>query len=156
MNTLTRLHQHCPVQQRQNGAALLVAMFMLVMMTMLAVSSINLSTVNLKIVGNMQWQKEMDAAVQDAIEQVMSEYTLFTSPAATTIATAYGNVSVDQIVCISTQEAYGFTVVTPGATPFDNIWEVKSSITDPLTGATTTMHQGVSILMLAGNCPEPP
>ena len=156
MNPRTGLHHRCPVQQRQNGAALLVAMFMLVMMTMLAVSSINLSTVNLKIVGNMQWQKEMDAAAQDAIEQVMSDYTLFTSPAATTIATAYGNVHVDQVVCISTAEAPGYTAVTTGTVPNDNVWEVKTSITDPLTGATTTMHQGVSIRMLAGNCPEPP
>jgi len=125
-------------------------------MTMLAISSINLSTVNLKIVGNMQWQKEMDAAVQDAIEQVMSQYTLFTTPATTTIATVIGNVQVEQPVCISTNEAPGYTAVVTGTIPNDNIWDVKASITDSLTGATTTMHQGVSIRMLAGNCPEPP
>ncbi|MGH8119929.1 MAG: hypothetical protein ACRESK_04870 [Gammaproteobacteria bacterium] len=153
---LTGLHHLSEIPRRQNGAALLVAMFMLLMMTMLAISSINLSTVNLKIVGNMQWQKEMDAAAQDAIEQVLSQYSLFTSPAATTVVTAFGNVQVDQPVCISTNEAPGYTAVITGTIPNDNIWDVKAAITDSLTGATTTMHQGVSIRMLAGNCPNPP
>ena len=56
--------------QRQSGATLIVALIMLIMMTVLAVSAINLSTINLKIVGNMQSQKAMDAAAQDAIEQI--------------------------------------------------------------------------------------
>lgn len=154
MNPLTGLHHQYP--RRQEGAALIVALFILVMMTMLAISSINMSTVNLRIVGNMQWQKQMDAAAQEAIETVMSQYTLFTSPAATTIATAFGPVSVDAPICISTNEAPGYTAVVTGTIPNDNIWDVKTSITDPLTGTTTVMHQGVSIRMLAGNCPEPP
>jgi len=156
MNTRIELRHRIVLPARQQGAALLVALFMLVMMTMLALTSINLSTVNLKIVGNMQWQKEMDAAAFDAIEQVLSQYTLFTSPAATTVVTAYGNVAVDQPVCISTNEAPGYTAVVTGTIPNDNIWDFKVAVTDPSTGAKSTMHQGVAIRMLAGNCPEPP
>jgi hypothetical protein len=147
--------QYYPQWHKQQGATLMVAMIMLVMMTMLAVSSINLSTINLKIVGNMQSQRSIDAAAQEAIEQVLTEYTLFTSPAATVVSTTYGDVNVDKILCISSNIATGYTAVNPAITPQDNIWDVKVSITDPLTGAKTTMHQGVGIRMLAGNCPDP-
>ena len=140
---------------RQSGATLIVAMIMLIMMTVLAVSAINLSTINLKIVGNMQSQKAMDGAAQDAIEQVMSDYTLFTAPAATVVATPLGNVSVAKVVCISSNVARGFTAVVSGVIPQDNIWEVKASITDNLTGAKTVLHQGVGIRMPAGNCVGP-
>jgi Tfp pilus assembly protein PilX len=142
--------------RRQSGATLIVALIMLVMMTILAVSAINLSTINLRIVGNMQSQKAMDAAAQDAIEQVMSNYTLFTSPAATVVATPMGNVNVAQIICTSSNVAKGYTAVVTGVIPQDNIWEIKASITDSVTGAKTTLHEGVAIRMPAGNCPEPP
>jgi len=142
--------------RHQNGATLIVALIMLVMMTILAVSAINLSTINLKIVGNMQSQKEMDAAAQEAIEQVMSQYTVFTSPAATVVSTPMGPVQVTEAVCISRNVAKGYTAVVSGVIPDDNVWEIKASITDPLTGAKTILHQGVAIRMPAGNCPEPP
>lgn len=153
--TKNHCQPHSP-PRAQRGAALLVALFLLVMMTMLAVSSINMSTVNLKIVGNMQWQKEMDAAAFEAIEQVLSQYTLFTSPAAAVVNTAFGAVDVSAPVCIATKEAAGYTAVVTGTIPNDNIWDFSATVSDPLTGATTTMHQGVAIRMLAGNCPEPP
>jgi len=149
MNSMNQYH-------RQSGATLIVALIMLVMMTILAVSAINLSTINLKIIGNMQSQKAMDAAAQDAIEQVMSNYTLFTSPATTVVATSLGPVTVSQVICISSNVAKGYTAVVGGIIPQDNIFEVKASITDSVTGAKTVLHQGVAIRMPAGNCPEPP
>ena len=141
---------------RQTGATLIVALIMLVMMSILAVSAINLSTVNLKIVGNMQAQKALDAAAQDAIEQVVSTYTAFTSPAATVVATTMGDVDVTQAVCLSSTVAKGYTAVVTGIIPQDNTWEIQATISDSVTGAATTLHQGVAIRMPAGNCPEPP
>lgn len=141
---------------RQTGATLIVALMMLVMMSILAVSAINLSTINLKIVGNMQAQKALDAAAQDAIEQIVSSYSMFTSPAATVVATTMGNVDVSQAVCMSSTVAKGYTAVVSGIIPQDNSWEISATITDPVTGATSTIHQGVAIRMPAGNCPEPP
>ncbi|MBI1732631.1 MAG: hypothetical protein HYR49_07665, partial [Gammaproteobacteria bacterium] len=49
----------------QSGATLVTAMIFLVIMTLFAVASINMSTVNFKIVANMQAQKLVDAAVQE-------------------------------------------------------------------------------------------
>jgi len=148
--------KYLTLYHRQTGATLIVALIMLVLMSILAVSAINISTINLKIVGNMQAQKAIDAAAQDAIEQVISNYSAFVSPAATVIPTTLGNVQVSQAVCVSSNVAKGYTVVVSGVIPQDNIWEVSASITDPVTGANTVLHQGVAIRMPAGNCPEPP
>jgi len=52
--------------RNQTGATLLVALIFLVMMTMFAVTAINMSTVNLRIVGNTQISKALDAAAQAA------------------------------------------------------------------------------------------
>lgn len=142
--------------QRQAGATLIVALIMLVMMSILAVSAINLSTINFKIIGNMQAQKIMDAAAQDAIEQAMSTYAVFTAPATINMPTVMGNVEVSKAVCLSSNVAKGYTAVVTGVIPQDNIWEITAEISDPLTGATTKLHQGVAIRMPAGNCPEPP
>ena len=140
----------------QQGATLIVALVMLVLLTMLAVSSINLSTTNLKIVGNMQAQKYMDAAAQDAIEQAMSTSDTFTAPASTTISTSMGDVFVSQAVCLGGQTAKGYSAVVSNIIPQDNTWEIIATTDpDPVTGATATIHQGVQMRMLAGNCPAP-
>lgn len=56
----------------QQGVTLIVTLIMLVLMMLLAVASINMSTTNLKIVGNMQFQQEATGAAQSAINQVLS------------------------------------------------------------------------------------
>ena len=138
----------------QSGATLITALFFLLIMTLFAVSSINMSTVNFRIIANMQAQKQMDAAVQDAIEQTMSSMDQFSlTPAPTTITTAMGIVAIDAPDCIDSQVATGYSAVVENIIPEDNTWEVKAALTDAVTGAVSTIHQGVEIRMLAGNCP---
>mgnify|MGYP001582203819 CR=1 FL=1 len=142
----------------QAGATLITALFFLMIMTLFAVSSINMSTVNFRIIANMQAQKQMDAAVQDAIEQTMSSMNQFNlTPAATTISVEMGLytavVDVDPPDCIDSQVATGYSAVVENIIPEDNTWEVIASLTDTVTGAVSTIHQGVEIRMLAGNCP---
>jgi len=140
------------LNNKQSGATLIVALVMLVMMTLLAVSAITLSTVNLRIVGNMQAQKSVDATVQEAIEQIMSSANNFgSSVTATYVTTTMGAVEVDAPVCLSSQTATGYSAVH-GLSPDDNTWEVVASYTDNVTGASSVIHQGVEIRMLAGNC----
>lgn len=59
-------------KRRQQGATLFVALIMLVVLTLFAVTAINLSNTNLRIAGNMQAIAEAEAAAQQAIEQVVS------------------------------------------------------------------------------------
>jgi Tfp pilus assembly protein PilX len=137
----------------QCGATLLVAMMILIMMTLFAVSSINMSSVNLKIVGNLQAQKTLDARAQDAIEQVLSNQPLFNSPASTSYTYTEGTVTVNAPVCIDSMVAAGYSAVVSDIIPEDNNWEITATITDSVTNAQTTLHQGTEIRMLAGNCP---
>lgn len=138
----------------QRGATLITALFFLLIMTLFAVSSVNMSTVNFRIVGNMQAQKQMDASVQDAIERKLSGMAQFNlTPAATTVSTEMGIVKVAAPECIDSQTATGYSAVVTDIIPEDNTWELTATITDSVTGAVSTIHQGVEIRMLAGNCP---
>ncbi|WP_287965734.1 PilX N-terminal domain-containing pilus assembly protein [Diaphorobacter sp.] len=56
----------------QRGATLLVAMIFLVVLTLIVVSSMRTTNINTRVVGNMQMQKEAEAAAQMAIEDAIS------------------------------------------------------------------------------------
>jgi Tfp pilus assembly protein PilX len=71
-----------PNQYRQRGATLVVALIMLVLLTMLALTSFSVGNGNLQVVGNMQQRNEALAASQEAIEQVLSNTNFITAPAA--------------------------------------------------------------------------
>jgi Tfp pilus assembly protein PilX len=68
-------------RHHQRGVTLVVGMIMLILMTLLALAAISISTGNLKIVGNMQYQQEATSAAQAAINQVFSKGSNLTSPA---------------------------------------------------------------------------
>lgn len=67
-------------RDRQRGSTLIVALIMLVLMTLIALAAINMSTGNLKIVGNMQYQQEATNAAQSALNQIISQTSYFTDP----------------------------------------------------------------------------
>jgi Tfp pilus assembly protein PilX len=67
--------------RRQRGTTLVVALIMLVLLTLFAVSSFNTANVNLKVVGNMQQKNEALNAAQQAIETVLSTPQFISNPA---------------------------------------------------------------------------
>jgi Tfp pilus assembly protein PilX len=143
--------------RNQRGATLFVALIFLLIMTLFAITSINMSTVNLRIVGNMQAVKYMDSAAQEAIEQKISSSDSFASSvgATTVTSTISGTnftVNVAAPDCIDSQVAAGYSAVVENIIPEDNTWEISATVTDNVTGATSTIHQGVEMRMLAGNC----
>jgi len=145
----------------QQGATLFVALVFLLIMTLFAVSSINMGTVNLRIIGNMQISRYLDAAAQDAIEQTLNDSNNFGSGAAastinSTVAGTAFTVEVDAPVCIDSRVATGYSAVAEHVIPEDNTWEVVAAVSDDVTGAAATLHQGVAMRMLAGNCPAAP
>ena len=140
-------------KRSQSGATLVVSLIMLVVLTMFAVSAINLSSVNLKIVGNMQVQKQMEYAAQDAIEQMLSSASYYNlTPIARTFTSSGFTVSVAVPVCIRSVPATGYSA-TSNISPEDDDWELVASVTDALTGAGVVVHQGFRLRALAGNCP---
>ena len=65
----------------QRGATLIVALIMLVLLTLFALSSFSTANTNLKVVGNMQQKTEALHATQQAIETVISTPLFITNPA---------------------------------------------------------------------------
>ncbi len=139
--------------KHQQGAVLLVSLIMLVVMTMLAVSSINTSTINLRIVDNMQSQLVTEAAVTDVLERVMSDIDYFNTSTTTPKVTIDGlDVQIAQRTCIHSAPAKGYSAAW-ALVPEDTYWETQASVTDASTGAQTVIHQGVEIKLPSGGCP---
>lgn len=65
---------------RQRGVTLVVALIMLVLLTLLALTSFNVSKSNLQIVSNMQQRDEAIAAAREVIEETVSNTRFFASP----------------------------------------------------------------------------
>jgi hypothetical protein len=70
----------------QRGTTLIVALIMLVLLTLFAVSSFNTANTNLKVVGNMQQKNEALNAAQAAIEAVISTPQFMVNPANAVLA----------------------------------------------------------------------
>lgn len=136
----------------QRGATLLVSLIMLVVITMFAVTGINLTSVNLRIVGNAQIQRMLEAAVQEAIEQQISNPAAFSTTAVVMTATIDGfNVTVTAPGCKYYTVAGGYSR-TQDIAPEFTYWDFQATATDVLSGATVTIHQGAKVPLPAGNC----
>jgi Tfp pilus assembly protein PilX len=65
---------------RQRGVTLVVALIMLVLLTLLALTSFNVSKSNLQVVSNMQQRDEAIAAAREVIEETISSTRFFDTP----------------------------------------------------------------------------
>jgi Tfp pilus assembly protein PilE len=157
---------------RERGMTLLVAMIILVMITLLAVSAYRVSNTNLKIVGSMQGRQEGLSAVQAVIEQVLSSIQFTRSPAG--VAAQHWGIDIngdsneDYDVklspiprCVRTAPVVLGAKIAPADLPCvgsavlgkahlsaycsDTIWEITATTQDKLTGANTTVRQGVGV-----------
>jgi Tfp pilus assembly protein PilX len=153
---------------------LMISLIMLVVLTLFAVTAIRSGNVGFKIVGNQQAQKLMEASAQEAVEQVVSSLSNFdpvtivpwsttvmqrvcvngTVPVAIPPATCGSGTQVDvaPVRCIASTRSQYDSLTQPMAT-YDNTWEIVATVTDSVTGATATYHQGVKIRMLSNSCP---
>jgi hypothetical protein len=82
-----------PMKPYQQGAALVVALIFLILMSLFAISAFDGSSTNLRVVGNMQARQEAIGAAQLAVEQTISTTTFSTNP--DIIAANAVNVDVD-------------------------------------------------------------
>jgi Tfp pilus assembly protein PilX len=69
------------IKHKQRGVTLIVALIMLVLLTLLVLTSVNLGKASLQTVGNMQYRNEAYAAAQETLEQAISNTRFFDSPA---------------------------------------------------------------------------
>lgn len=138
-------------QKSQIGAVLVVSLLMLLVMSLLAVSAINLSNTNLLIVNNMQAQQRAETLAQAAIEQVISSSAAFDDPSAQTVQVDGQDVAVTAARCIDSKTAGGYSAAWDLA-PEDTAWELTATVEDSATGAIGTLTQGVKIRMVSGSC----
>ena len=151
---------------------LLVAMIILVMITLLAVSAYRVSNTNLKTVNSMQGRQEGQAAAQAVIEQILSSLQFTRAPAG--VAAAHWGIDINgdgtedfDVKATPQPRCVRIAPVVIGATPqpadypcigsavlgkahlssycADTIWEITATTTDKLTAATTTIRQGVAV-----------
>lgn len=76
MNTLMRSSSPPP---RQRGAALVIGLILLLVLTVLAVSGVMTSTLELRMVGNQQQQERAFQAAEIAVEEAIANPLLSTS-----------------------------------------------------------------------------
>lgn len=138
--------------KRQRGAVLLVSLIILMIITLFVMSSANMSSSDLRTVGNFQSKLVITQNAQQAIEQVLSNVGYFTTPLARTITVNGIPVAISAPSCLGTSVAQGYTAVN-NITLYDTNWSVTATATDAITGATATITQGVRIRLADNFCP---
>lgn len=78
---------------RERGSSLVVALILLALMSMLALSAHDAGTINARVTGNMQTRNEALAAAQQAVDQTLSSALFTTDPAV--VAAASVPVDID-------------------------------------------------------------
>ncbi len=147
-------------QYRQQGATLITALVMLIVLTLLVVSAIRASSVNLRVVGNMQLQQQNFHAAQQVSEAYISnDFTQnpvqsnvsvtinsVTYPAKVFVPTCYATTPLQ--VAQAPDGCRGSNKYDPNNTSQTDCsaqqWDVTTTVYDPTTNAQTTVHQGIS------------
>jgi hypothetical protein len=146
----------------QKGAVLLVALIMLIVFTLLALSGVNSSTASLRIAGSMQAQTEVGAVAQRGLEQVLDQasnfqYATDTPPPSQVITVSSGGIDYQVTVvlqCLGKQPVPGYSAAFAASAPSESFWDVRATAFDPRSGATQVAHQGVRVTLSPGQvCP---
>ena len=146
------------IHNSQRGSTLLVALIMLVLMTLIAISALNETTAGIQVVGNAQFHEEANSAGQQAIENVISSSAFKTvAPAAQNIDINGDGVADYNVAFTPAPACVSYTPTSPsdttvpkecfgstGSLCYWTVWDVTAVVTDAHgSGAATTIHQGV-------------
>lgn len=149
-------------RQRQRGATLIVALVLLVLLTMVALSSLNLGKTSLTVIGNLQFREEALSSASRVIEQV-SGSAFASSPAAESIDVDLdGDSRTDYVVgvaeprCVRAWQAAGAsysslslpTSMSVGSS-WNSIWEIDATVNadENPGGAAVRVRAGVRVLL---------
>ena len=157
----TRL-SYRPAARRQRGAVLFVALIMLVVFTLLAVSGVNSSIASLRVVGNAQSQAEVSAAAQLALERIVDDVTRFqyvadTPPPTQSLTVTIAGLNYPVTVtlqCLGTAPVAGYSASFAASAPSESYWDIRASATDTRSAGAAVVHQGVKVTLSPGQlCP---
>lgn len=154
---MTRSRQLAYGMRSQRGATLVIALIMLTLITLVVLNAFNLTSSNLKAVGNMQAREESIAAANQAVELVVSSS--FTSaPVAQEINVDINkDGTTDYTVAVSTPRCVkAIEVPNPdkcdedlkalcAANNWHTDWDLEAKVKDAASGADVVLHQGVRV-----------
>lgn len=148
--------------QSQRGAALVVGLIMLVLVTVMLISALVLSTSGFRSVSNMQFREEAIAAANRALDQVISSPFMLT-PEAEIISVDIDSdgdedysVDIDEPVCISATQAFGadpsslsLPVAMTVASTWNTVWDIRATVAPESNagGAAIVVRAGVRALL---------
>jgi Tfp pilus assembly protein PilX len=143
----------------QRGAALVVSLIMLVLITLLVITALNLGSANFRSVSNAQFRDEAIAAANAAIQQRVS-LPFDEAPGETVIPVDINNdgtpdysVTVNP-TCISASLADyadpSSLSLPPSmsiAATWNTVWDIAATVTNDITGASVNVRAGVRVLL---------
>lgn len=151
---------------RQRGIVLILSLIMLMVLTLIAVSAIRLSTVNLRSVANAQARTEAMSTAQRTIDLVLSSnFTDNIAGTASTVTVAEGGKNytvviarpclvrtvpvknVDLDITKSDDKKCLDTLSNPYSACADTIWQIQATSTSGWFGANVSITQGTGIRM---------
>jgi hypothetical protein len=147
---------HKNTSAQQSGAALIVGLVMLVLITVMLLAALNIGTTNFRAVGNMQFREEAIAAANAAIQERMSssfDSAPTTSP--TTVDINRDGVYEEVIVtptCIAVTQVFSAPPSSLSLGPsmsaapvWNTTWDITATVTDPTTGTSVAVSSGVRV-----------
>ena len=148
----------------ERGAALVVGLIMLVLITLMLITALNLGVTNFRAVGNMQFRDEATAAANQAIEQVISS-PFTNAPAAETVNIDINDDgSTDYVVgiavpqCIMASQAFSADPSSVSLPPsmslsstWNTVWDIDATVNGSgnVGGAAVRVRSGVRVLLSA-------
>lgn len=146
----------------QRGSALVIGMIMLVLITLMLITALNLGTTNFRAMSNMQFRSEAIAAANIAIEQVIgSPFTA--APAADTINVDLDNdAATDYTVAVAVPQciyaapassadpsSLSLPVTMSVAETWNTVWDLDANVSgaDNVGGAAVRLRSGVRVLL---------
>jgi hypothetical protein len=146
-----------PIPSEQRGAALVVGLVMLMLITLLVTSAFQLSNTGMQSVGNVQTRDEAIAAANKALDQVLSSP--FTdSPSEDVINVDIDNDdNVDYVVRVATPTCVSAKAIIPppsepsritlpppkGETFYQTVWDLNATVRHTDSGTEVRVRQGV-------------
>ena len=143
----------------QRGTALVVSLVMLVLVTLLVLTALNLGTANFRAVSNTQFRDEAVAAANVAIQSRISS-TFIDPPATTTDAVDINDDGTTDYVVLVTPTCIAASVAETAdpssaslpptmslASTWNTVWDIAAVVTDDTTGASVVVHAGTRVLL---------
>lgn len=143
----------------QRGAALVVSLIMLVLITLLVITALNLGSANFRAVSNAQFRDEAIAAANAAIQTRVS-LPFDEAPGDSELSIDINNDGTNDYLvtvtptCISASLAENADPSSLSLPPsmsiaatWNTVWDIAATVTDDVTGASVTVRAGVRVLL---------